>query len=1299
MKVAVDTLRLGTLNVATLAGRVATIIALCVTLGLDILALQETRVPQHSRASVEAAFAKAGWHCTLGPSAVSADGKPLYGTAIVSRVPVVPFALPATLLPQGRGCGVRVHRAVGRPVLCTNLYLPASSETQAAAHLRDVFSFLASTGEECVLLGDYNLTAQHAPLSEVRALGTWRLADEVVLGDCVMPPTRRDKHGQPCGRCVDFALSTVGLPALARQQNRGPADHDLVSYDFSFARDLRSVPRAPGRLPLASTVEAVSVESWNECWAPCSEAFAEALQQGDLDHAWTLLSDAAEDLLLDPERPAGGAARRSMVLEPKPRPPQSTKAPTVQTHKERSLRRLARRATELSRSPDSPDAAVLQRKLRASAAALGLSFHGDLPRLVAEALEAAAALEASSVAFRVANWHKSLQSDSRRMRQWIQRVPAADPRPLGDDPVHPLDIASQEHGKWKQQWTRAPVHSAVETWRWCLAHGPPAPAWTEDDLHPSAQALQACVRASARRAAGLDGWTPQHLARLPLDFYELLARLWASCLSRASLPQAWCKVRVALLAKPDGGRRPLSVASALWRVLATVVVRKRRCWTLTWAPDELLGSIPGRSVADLHATFACDAHRARTNRLPMAGHKADVQKCFDSVSFDQAFEVARWLGAPPALLGLLKVFYARQERYIAWQGAFHPTPIAPSMGLLQGCPFSPLLLNGVCSLWVRVVKAAEPRASLAVYLDDRTVWRVGRQASQVVVTAARAGTTFDDFFGLRLHPEKLGSFASTAPEREALQAEALVVGAVKTQFVLLGVPYAFGTTCLPDTAALTSTVKRRCDRVALAATSLPRRRALVQELVLSLFAWAGPWTHFKKADVDAWTRDVAHALWGHKPPLARSRLLLWHVVGRPSHHPAHALDWATARREWLRCSVPDAFRLGAATITPSWPVLQRKWGWTTAQDGSWITPVGILRPGWDGLACLKRAADYAFLQQVWALDPKCCEHDLSLSFPAFGSARRFVEGQDRSVLRTATACAADARLLQRLQHPPSRAQLCCACEEPEPTRTHLTFECPSTPWTLEPGLRCERALLLRLLPLPLPQHVPRPLPEPEVDLEVVEALRQAAATGRVLCASDGGAFSRTQLEWWQRAAWAVAFEGDHSRTVFGGLVAGLDQSPHAAERAGLWQFLRHLRYADVPATLYLDNYALVLRLRRGLRHDKWSGSNPAFWQAVAQVIRRDLVAAWVPSHGKQAKWQALEPQHTARVRALNAAADARCTTALLQYRPEWEAAVTRFERAEAWGAKALSVQHEKCAPFHELLKKCMGEWRIRQGCA
>ena len=241
-------------------------------------------------------------------------------------------------------------------------------------------------------------------------------------------------------------------------------------------------------------------------------------------------------------------------------------------------------------------------------------------------------------------------------------------------------------------------------------------------------------------------------------------------------------------------------------------------------------------------------------------------------------------------------------------------------------------------------------------------------------------------------------------------------------------------------------------------------------------------------------------------------------------------------------------------------------------------------------------------------------------------------------------------------------------------------------------------MLLRLLPLPLPSTVPRPLPEPQLDLEIVESLRQAARGGRVLCASDGGAFSRPRLEWWQRAGWAFAFEGACSLTVFGGLVAGMDQTPHAAERAGLWQFLRHLHCADVPAALYLDNWALVLRLRRGLSLDNWSGSNPSFWQAVAGMIRRDLVVAWVPSHGKkQATWQALDPSLTARVRALNAAADARCTALLEPLRSEWMAAVARFEQAEAWAGRALAAQHAGCERFHELLRKCIGEWKLRQG--
>ena len=120
---------------------------------------------------------------------------------------------------------------------------------------------------------------------------------------------------------------------------------------------------------------------------------------------------------------------------------------------------------------------------------------------------------------------------------------------------------------------------------------------------------------------------------------------------------------------------------------------------------------------------------------------------------------------------------------------------------------------------------------------------------------------------------------------------------------------------------------------------------------------------------------------------------------------------------------------------------------------------------------------------------------------------------------------------------------------------------------------------------------------------------------------------------------------------------------------------------------------------RGLSLGIWSGSNPAFWQAVSRTIRRDLIVAWVPSHGKQAKWQALEPRHTALVRALIAAANARRSSALLQLRPDWDAAVARFEQAEAWSARALSAQHGVCDRLHEPLRQCMGEWKLRLGSA
>ena len=419
---------------------------------------------------------------------------------------------------------------------------------------------------------------------------------------------------------------------------------------------------------------------------------------------------------------------------------------------ERRLRRLARRALELHRRPEDPAAARLRHRVLQDAVELQISDRSSPQAIADAALRQAALLETSASQGRIKQWHDAVQNNVHRLRRWVRRTAASTPSSLVDTPVHPVDIVAAEHAKWGAQWATPAPHTPEETRAWCAQLGPPAGPWAAELLHPAPDAVLACLRAGARRAPGLDGWAPACLARLPLPFFQLVTRLWAQCLRAARLPRSWYHVRITLLPKDDGGLRPLAVASAIWRALGTVVVRNLRAWSLSWAPPALLGSMPGRSCSDLHASFAADVHHARCDRLQFAGYKADVKRCFDSVHVPQALEVARWLGAPEALLPLLQNFYEMQQRHMSWQGVYHSEAIRPTTGLLQGCPFSPLLLNCIVCVWVRVVQQAAPRAVVATYLDDRSIWAACRQPGPIVLAAAQAGEPVDRFFRVAAPP-------------------------------------------------------------------------------------------------------------------------------------------------------------------------------------------------------------------------------------------------------------------------------------------------------------------------------------------------------------------------------------------------------------------------------------------------------------------------------------------------------------------------------------------------------------------
>ena len=168
--------------------------------------------------------------------------------------------------------------------------------------------------------------------------------------------------------------------------------------------------------------------------------------------------------------------------------------------------------------------------------------------------------------------------------------------------------------------------------------GPVSPAAVRD-VHFDGHLLRRRARRAKRKAGGLDGWTGELVAALPLDFFDKLARLWTAVVKGGKLFLGWKQVRVAGIPKPDGGLRPLALTQMAWRLGASEMLAQLRPWFCAWMPECLHGGLPGRSVDAIHEQLGGLLDQRAVKRT-FVGCKADVRKCFDRVS-PQAAMVGR----------------------------------------------------------------------------------------------------------------------------------------------------------------------------------------------------------------------------------------------------------------------------------------------------------------------------------------------------------------------------------------------------------------------------------------------------------------------------------------------------------------------------------------------------------------------------------------------------------------------------------------------------------------------------------
>lgn len=614
-----------------------------------------------------------------------------------------------------------------------------------------------------------------------------------------------------------------------------------------------------------------------------------------------------------------------------------------------------------------------------------------------------------------------------RAYQWLKRPAATEkPRDITDPmPVAPEDQLLYVKHKWEAIWMQPPLQNS-EVLDQMMDNFPSHPH--VEIVHSELYKLEQKTKG---KAAGPDGWQGRLFAALPESAFSPLAMLWHLCLEHSMLPSTWCQARTVLIDKPDGDKRPLSIASLCWRLCASATLRKLQPWIATWIHKDPCGGLPDTRADFLHQRLMPDLQSDETPRPKVIGVKQDLSKCFDNTCSQQAITILAKFGLPPKIVRILETFYRNHIRWLEIDGCVSAEPIKPLRSILQGCPFSVVLLSGIMTLWATQMHIRFPLLNVGVYIDDRTLW-LKDQHVQNLQHAIQHSNLLDEHFGFKSNKNKEAFFANTPSLRKKLKA----FGSTYPWFSLLGIHYQRNFFSADHTNTIAKNLDLLLSRIRFLFRSRDRRRVFVRTLVLPMITWAAAWATHSDKFIQKTAIKIEKCILGHLAP-GRSPTLVWAILGL-NVHPLFQ-QFAVAFRVW-EWQIWKKCHGGKTPILSS--AARKMFGllkWTPSPDGSIETPNGNLVIGVDSSNSILQLAKLSFYHHLWGKDKRVCAiekekwPDLQIQLDAGKS----LDGLSWAYESAITGAAVDGRMTQAF----TRQDVTCRCGETNPTRRHLLWHC------------------------------------------------------------------------------------------------------------------------------------------------------------------------------------------------------------------------------------------------------------------
>ena len=598
-------LRAGTCNVRTLSGRMGAVMDMATEAGIHILCLQETKLTSEGIHALRQAFRHRGWRFLPGELHFDQQGRaaawPLLRTGPWSWW-TVPWLLP-TLVASWRS------RPTGRDndqcwsSMATSLPMTLPSTRSCARRW--------SSGRRARARTTLSLLTGIANPSSSPYATCWRQGRSMRW----TPTPTLTAWARTDSRMAPTPARPSTLASLPWALARTPALNvwalrTMTSWPMTSRSRALAVVGAGSRAACWMARKSLTGGPRGRRWRttlPRSCRRATPRQHGDFCRArprtpwpWTA-------------RPRGEPSRPVLTEG------HAAKPPTVQTLRERKLRRAARRL-----------AAVLQKEraglmdvdyekgklagyLRHIADAyldLGdlLQYQGE--EQLAYLQHAAEAEETRANQARLEGWKEKVKTDLPRLSRWVKASLAERPTPMADFAVDPDPQAKAEQAAkvWGQLWHRDGRPHGLRL-RDLLArlHLPRAAA---PEVQVSGEVLHRRAKASARKAAGSDDWSGRLWRGLPLEFFDSLAAIWNLVLKGASIPAAWLQVRICLIPKEEGGQRlwPLLHLLGGWALL-----RWCNSWRAGSRPSSLRTCMAAFPVAALKTSTSGSRTRCSSN--------------------------------------------------------------------------------------------------------------------------------------------------------------------------------------------------------------------------------------------------------------------------------------------------------------------------------------------------------------------------------------------------------------------------------------------------------------------------------------------------------------------------------------------------------------------------------------------------------------------------------------------------------------------------------------------------------------